>query len=151
MPAAVKLRACREVSSDFVSLLDARLHSGGSTPVDAFRAAARDTGIRAGERLRGELRLRTSLADAELAWRLVSNASGMRYIVERRPGKSLFHHVHCPVFAAGGAALCRDFCLPMVEGLTAAICPSCSVEIVEPAGPEGPCVKALVLRESSNA
>ena len=150
MPAAAKSRACREVSSDFAAALSRRLRAGGAG-VDAYRAAARETGVRAGNRLKSELGLGSSFDDAELAWQIVMKASGMKFTVERRPSRSLFRHLSCPLLAAGGAALCEDFCLPMVEGLTEAICPSCRVEIAERPSDERPCVKALIQAGNSNA
>lgn len=143
-PTAVKLRACREVSADFASILAAKLDASGAGGLDAYRAAARETGLRAGRRLRDNLLLGDSFKDAELAWRLVSKVSGMKFAVERQDARSVFNHTFCPVFASGGKPLCDSFCLPMVEGLTEAICPSCRVEIVQAAGPSGPCTKALV-------
>ena len=44
--------------------------------------------------------------------------------VFRRDKRDAFKHLTCPVFSSGGAALCEDFCLPLVAGLTEAICPS---------------------------
>jgi len=143
-PTAVKLRACREVSSDFASILATRLEAVGEGGLDAYRTAARETGIRAGHRLRDELNLGDTFKDAELAWRLVSKVSGMKAHVKRERGKSIFTHSSCPIFAAGGKSLCDNFCLRMVEGLTEAVCPSCRIEIVRPAGPAGLCVKALL-------
>ena len=143
MPAAVKLRACRDVSADFTALLSGKLAStaGGR---DAFRAAAYEAGLRAGKRLRDRLALGDSPDDVLLAWKIVAKASGMKFTVEKAPGKSIFRHLSCPVLSSGGARLCEDFCLPMVRGLTAAVCPSCAVEIIDPASGARPCVKALV-------
>lgn len=144
MPAAVKLRACRQVSGDFIAFLSAGLGAGGA--IAAFREAARETGRKSGADLKRDLGLGSSFADAEIAWRIVSKASGMKFRVEPGEGRSIFRHSFCPMLSAGGQSLCEDFCLPMVEGLTEAICPACAVEVVESAGGKTPCVKALVSR-----
>jgi hypothetical protein len=112
--------------------------------LEAYRAAARETGRRAARRLVEELRLGNSFQDAEVAWELVSKLSGIQYHIKREEGRSTFSHVTCPVFDAGGKRLCVNFCIPMVEGMTEELCPSCGVEIVTEAGGGGLCVKALV-------
>ncbi len=144
MPAAVKLRACREVSGDFAALLGRYLRRDGAQPVESYRDAARETGRRAAARLRRELGLGDTPEDAETAWRIVSNASGMKYTVERREGESVFHHQRCPLYDSGGAAMCADFCVPMVEGLTEGLCPSCRVRTEREATAGEGCAKALV-------
>ena len=146
----MKLRACREVSSDFTAALSANLRFG--TPgIDACRAAAKQAGFAAGNRLKNQLRLGNSFSDAELAWQVVAAASGMDFTIERTPGRSAFRHLTCPIFSSGGAALCEDFCLPLVAGLTEAICPSCRVELSEKPSSRRPCTKVLVQSEDSHA
>ncbi len=147
MPASVRALACREVSGDFTAILAARLESAGSSALEEFSLAAHETGLRAGERLKAQFRLDSSFADARLAWKIVSRASGMTFTVADCPGRAVFDHLSCPVLQAGGVRLCENFCLPMVAGLTQAICPSCGVEIVEPANLQRPCKKALVMKK----
>ena len=145
MPASARAKAAAEVSATFAGLLAEKLEKEPGKGLDAYRNAARDTGAAMGRRLRDEFRLGSSFDDVELAWRLVSKASGMSFLVERVPGRSVFRHRRCPVYDAGGRRLCENFCLPLVEGLTSAIAPSCRVEMVEmPDGGGRGCVKALI-------
>jgi hypothetical protein len=143
-PSFAKARAAREVSGDFTGLLADALAKDPCGGLAAFSAAAREAGRRAGGRLRTHLRLGDSFEDAELAWRLISKMSGMRFRVERSRGESIFEHDVCPLLDAGGARLCESFCLPLVEGLTESICPSASVKIIRAAGASRGCAKALV-------
>lgn len=143
-PAAAKARAARDVSGDFTALLAEALSKDPSGGLEAFREAARETGRRAGHRMKAQLRLGGSFEDVELAWRLVSKMSGMSIRVERSSERSVFEHGVCPVLAAGGPRLCEAFCLPLVEGLTESMCPSCGVAVVRPADASRGCAKALV-------
>jgi hypothetical protein len=142
-PGFVAAKVCREVSSDFTALLAEYLDKSNSG-LAAFREAARETGKRSGERLKHELRLAGGFEDAELAWRLVSKMSGMRFSVARGAGGSVFEHLCCPVLDAGGKRLCDNFCVPLVEGLTEALAPGCSVKIIRAGEGSRPCAKALV-------
>jgi hypothetical protein len=144
MPDALKLRAAREVSGDFTDILARRLEDNPSGGLEAYREAARETGRRAAERLRREAGLGATAEDVEAAWRLVSNIAGFRYSVTGEAGRAVFDHEFCPAYASGGERMCENFCLPMVEGLTTALCPSCGIEIVRPAADGRPCAKALV-------
>jgi len=144
MPASAKARVCQEVSGDFASLLAGALEGGDAKCLEAYRAAARETGRRAARRLREELRLGNSFEDAQVAWELVSKLSGIKYHIKSEEGRSTFSHMTCPVFERGGKRLCVNFCIPMVEGMTKELCPSCGVEVVAEAGDGGLCVKALV-------
>jgi hypothetical protein len=122
------------------------LADAGDNALGAFREAAAETGRRAGERLKRDLRLGASFEDAELAWRIVSKFSGMKFAVTREPGRSLFLHRTCPMLEAGGTSMCRSFCLPFVEGLSEVMCRACRAQIVEEARGRTPCTKALVRR-----
>jgi len=140
-PPFLKAKACREMSAEFTALVIDALDGEG--PLEAFRGAAWEAGKRSGDRLKNDLCLGGGYEDAELAWRLVSKFSGMKFTVTRRGGKSLFDHHVCPVLESGGLTMCRNFCVPFVEGLTASMCPSCAVEIIKGAEGGEPCVKAL--------
>lgn len=144
MPDALKLRAARDVSADFAAILARLLEEDPAGGLAAYREAARETGRRAAARLQRDAGLGSSREDVEAAWRLVSNVSGFRYSVTEEEGRAVFDHAFCPVHEAGGASLCENFCLPMVEGLTGGLCPSCSVEVVRAAADGRPCAKALV-------
>ncbi len=144
MPASAAVKACRETSSDFAAILAARLDESPADGLSAFREAARETGVRAAARLKRELGLGSSFEDVELAWRILSRASGMTITIERGASRSVFKHIRCPVRDAGGEGLCSEFCLPLVEGLTREMCPSCSLELVKPAEGGKGCWKALV-------
>ena len=150
-PAFIKARACSETSADLNALAVAALEEAGPDALSAYSRAAVQAGKRCGRRLRSELRLGSQFADAELAWRLVVKFSGMKASVRREKSRSVFIHTKCPVYDAGGAAMCRSFCLPFVEGLTEVICPSCAAEIVKPADETAACSKALVHRGENDA
>ena len=150
-PGFVSAGACRRTSAEFTALAARAAAKSGDEALGAFRAAAVEAGRRAAETLKCDLGLACGFEDAELAWRLVSKFSGMAFSVKRAADRSLFDHRVCPALAAGGPAMCRDFCIPFVEGLTRAMCPSCRLEVVEEANGETPCTKALVRGEGEDA
>jgi hypothetical protein len=143
-PGWLKARACREMSAEFTALAVAAAEANSDSCAWSLRGAAREAGARAGERLTRDLRLDGSFEDAELAWRIVCKFSGMKIAVERRSDRAVFNHLACPLFEAGGESACEGFCLPFVEGFTEAVCPACTVALVERPAAGHPCRKALV-------
>jgi hypothetical protein len=139
------------MSADFTAEVLRGLEGSPPEGLAAFREAARRTGARAAENLRRDLRLGGTREDAEIAWRLVSKLSGMKFRVKREGDRAVFTHIRCPVLEGGGPSMCANFCLPFVEGLTEVLCPSCGVEILKEADERGPCVKALVVRGGGDA
>jgi hypothetical protein len=150
-PGFAKARACREMSAAFSAAAIDALSLEGESALAAFRKAADSTGFEAGLKLKKDLRLSDGFDDAELAWRLVTKMSGMKFRVVRGEGRSLFDHATCPMLEAGGAKMCRNFCAPFVEGLTRAFCRECRLEMVEEADGGEPCTKALVMGDRDNA
>lgn len=130
------------MSADFTALLIEHLETTGG--VGEFAAACREAGRKSAARLQHDLGLGSDFEDAELAWRLVSKFSGMKFSVERSAQKSLFVHHVCPALSAGGTKMCESFCIPFVEGLTEAMCPSCGMAVCREATGERPCAKALL-------
>lgn len=150
-PGWIKARACREMSASFTAQAIDAARERGEGCLEALRGAARESGKRAGERMKSELRLDGGRRDAELAWRLVCKLSGMKITVERRGDRSVFDHLVCPLLADGGEGVCEGFCLPFVEGFTRAVCTGGTVEVVEGAHDGRPCTKALVYTGSADA
>lgn len=139
------------MSAQFTAEAVRALGDSSSGGLEAFTHAARTSGRRAGEDLMRDLGLGSSFEDAVLAWRLVSKLSGMKFRVAREGGRAVFTHLVCPMLDAGGPSMCTAFCIPFVEGLTEALCPSCAVEMVTQADENRACVKALVKRGGGDA
>ncbi len=150
-PGFISADACRRTSAEFTALAAQAAVKSGDKALGAFRAAAVEAGKRTAGRLKDDLGLSGGFEDTELAWRLVSKFSGMAFYVKRTADRSLFDHRVCPALAGGGTTMCRDFCIPFVEGLTHAMCPLCRLEMVKEASGKTPCTKALIRGKAKDA
>jgi len=137
----------------YLSFLDSLAKQGNMETDDEFRrkveSAARDVGVKLAGEVRDAFKFGSAIGDAVDAWRIGCNTAGVKYRMEKKGGKYVFHHPKCPMhkyFTSRGIIPCKSVCLPMVIAIAQSVCPECEVEIVRDGDMKSTCIKALSLK-----